>query len=163
MSKLDELKSEILSKTAEYCRLSLAEKNAGSWNWALSRNWKNLTDPSDASSWPCRPDDVAIAPVANGQSLSVDADVTVGQLFFGCDESAIPGFSDSSIRLAGANGAILTFGSTDKRSPALLRFCNLGNSDVQNGRLRVRFGNSSASANALGISEKDGALTGSVP
>ena len=28
MSKLDELKSEILSKTAEYCRLSLAEKNA---------------------------------------------------------------------------------------------------------------------------------------
>ena len=132
-------------------RVFLAERASGNWNWSQPRNWKNLTDPSDTASWPCLPDDVAIAPTANGQTLFVDADATVGQIYFGCDEKAIPGASDSSVRLAGSNGATLTFESTDKRSPALLRFCNLGNREVENVRPRVRFGNSSSGSTALGV------------
>ena len=128
-------------------RVFLAEKIAGGWNWSNPRNWKNLTDPSDASSWPCRPDDVAIAPTASGQTLTVDADATVGQLYFGPDESVLP----ASVRLAGSNASILSFESTGKGVPALLRFCNLGNRDVRDSTVTVRLGNGSSSANSLSL------------
>ena len=122
-------------------RVFLALPKSGNWSWASASNWTNLTD--GAAGYPDGADDVAIAPLANNAQLDVNASVTVGELYFGFNETGIPGGispkgeatanetdNSQSVRLRSTNGSTLTFRSTAAGRPALLRFCNLGNTNV---------------------------------
>ena len=117
-------------------RVFLAVPKSGNWSWSSASNWTNLTD--GAAGYPDGADDVAIAPLANNAQLDVNASVTVGEVYFGFNETGLPGdnsassetSNNQSVRLRSTNGSTLTFRSTAAGRPALLRFCNLGDTNV---------------------------------
>ena len=128
-------------------RVFLAVPTSGTWDWAESANWTNLT--GDEPDYPRLADDVAIAPLANSGQLRLRSDATVGELFIGWNETAIPGENNATIRLSGENAATLTFESTDRKRPALLRVTGLSRRDVGTGFPQFRLGNGGASANSI--------------
>ena len=128
-------------------RVFFAVPTSGTWDWANAANWTNLS--GDEADYPRLADDVAIAPLANGGQLRLRSDATVGELYVGWNEAAVPGENNGAVRLYGENAATLTFESTDPGRPALLRVTGLSRRDVGTGFPHFRLGNSGKNDNNI--------------
>ena len=131
-------------------RVFLALPTSGTVDWLNAANWRNLTN-GDAG-YPSQANDIAMVPLANDGQLRLQGSVTVGELYIGWNATDVPGKDNKGIRIYGENGPTLTFQSTEKGRPALLRTTGLCRRDVSTGFPHMRLGNSgNPSDNSIAI------------
>lgn len=131
-------------------RVFLALPTSGTVDWLSAANWRNLTN-GDAG-YPSQANDIAMVPLANDGQLRLQGSVTVGELYIGWNATDVPGKENKGIRIYGENGPTLTFQSTAKGRPALLRTTGLCRRDVSTGFPHMRLGNSgNPSVNSIAI------------
>lgn len=140
----------VLPEPAAGGRVFLALPTTGTVDWLNAANWRNLTN-GDAG-YPSQANDIAMVPLANDGQLRLQGSVTVGELYIGWNATDVPGKDNKGIRIYGESGPTLTFQSTAKGRPALLRTTGLCRRDVSTGFPHMRLGNDgNPSANSIAI------------
>lgn len=138
-------------------KVYIAKSSTNDIKWGDANSWINATD--GVAGYPSAIDDVAIVPVQVDKSMIIDTDVTVGEIYFGYNSNTRAGVAVNgkdvhrSIRLAGVGSSApvtLTFAKSTKE-PALLRYCNLGDSTTTSSQPHIALGHGSNHENRMAI------------